>query len=212
MFLVFIQSMLIGYSGAVMPGPMLTYTIEKSVRKGAKTGIVITLGHALLELVVVVLIFLGVGKYLSAGPVKTAIGLIGGIILVYLGLGMIKDVWKDKISFSTESSEKISEGSTFLAGVVLSATNPYFLIWWTAVGLALIMAAYNAYGVIGVVLFYVGHIVADISWYIFVSALVARTRHLLNIKVLKGVIVVLALCLVGFGVSFFVDSLKYFLA
>lgn len=57
-------------------------------------------------------------------------------------------------------------------------------------------------------IFYPGHILGDISWYTFVAAMVSKTRHLLNIKVYKTIIVVLALCLVGFGISFFAGSIR----
>lgn len=192
-----------------MPGPMFTYTVDKSIRHGIKTGLVVSLGHSLLELVLVILIFMGAGKYLSTDISRAIIGLAGGVVLGFLGLGMIKDVYLNKISLNTEDSKGDKHGNMFLAGAVLSASNPYFIIWWSAVGLALIMNAYNTFGIIGIALFYMGHILADISWFTFVAAVVSKTRHLINIRAYKVIIVVLAVCLIGFGVSFFASSIRY---
>ncbi|MEW6624919.1 MAG: LysE family transporter [Bacillota bacterium] len=209
MIAIFLQSLLIGYSGAVMPGPVFTYTVDRSIRHGVKSGLIVSLGHSFLELILVVLIFYGAGKYLATDLSRAIIGLIGGAVLGFLGFGMIKDVYLNKISLDAQDSKSDKEGNMFLAGIVLSASNPYFIIWWSVVGLALIMNSYNSFGVIGIAIFYLGHILADISWFTFVSALVSKTRHLINIKVYKVIIVFLAVCLIGFGVSFFASSIRY---
>lgn len=209
MLAIFFKSLLIAYSGAVMPGSVFTYTVDRSLRYGIKAGVLVSLGHALLELILVILIFIGAGRYLAAESAGITIGLIGGIVLVYLGYQMIRDVYLDRVSLETEEMYNNRPGGMFAAGMVLSAANPYFLIWWSAVGLALIMSSYNSLGALGIAIFYLGHILGDISWYTFVAAMVSKTRHLLNIKVYKTIIVVLALCLVGFGASFFADSIRH---
>ncbi|NMA14015.1 MAG: LysE family transporter [Clostridia bacterium] len=202
MISVFLKSFIIAFSGAAMPGPMFTYTVERSIRHGVGAGLFLALGHASLELILVILLFVGVGKYLAHDLAGTIIGLVGGLVLIYLGFGMIKEVYLNKISLDTAGGQNHKQGNVLLAGVVLSVTNPYFIIWWTAVGLTLIMDAYNSFGFIGIVLFYIGHILADITWFTFVSALVSRTRHLINIKIYKVIIFCLGLCLIGFGISF----------
>lgn len=209
MLAIFLQSLIIGYSGAIMPGPMFTYTIDKSINHGVKTGILVSLGHAFLELILVILIFTGLGKYLGSDLASTIIGIVGGLILAYLGFNMLKDVYQNKISLETKVEGNSKQGNMLLAGVVLSATNPYFIIWWSAIGLALIMSAYSAFGVIGIAIFYIGHILADISWFTFVAALVSKTRHLINIKIYKTIVVILAICLIGFAFRFFSGSIVH---
>ncbi|HPF20203.1 MAG TPA: LysE family transporter [Syntrophomonas sp.] len=209
MLAIFFKSLLIAFSGAVMPGSVFTYTVDRSLRHGVKAGVLVSLGHALLELILVILIFVGAGRYLAAESAGIAIGLIGGVVLVYLGSQMLKDVYLNKITLETGEMHDHKQGGMFMAGMVLSATNPYFLIWWSAVGLALIMSAYHSLGVWGIVIFYLGHILGDITWYTFVAAMVSKSRHLLNIAIYKTIIVVLALCLVGFGASFFAGSIKH---
>ncbi len=122
---------------------------------------------------------------------------------------MLKDVYLNKISLDTKDSHSNKQGNILLAGVVLSASNPYFIIWWSAVGLTFIMSSYNSFGIVGIAVFYIGHILSDISWFTFVSVLVSKTRHLINIKVYKIVIIILAVFLIGFGVSFIVGSIRY---
>ena len=206
MLSIFFNSLLIGYSGAVMPGSMLTYTIDKSLKNGPKTGIVLSLGHAFFEMFLVAVIFLGAGRFMTGEAFQIVTGLIGGVVLGYLGLSMLKDVWKNKLTLDVSPNGDSRQGSTFLAGILLSVTNPYFLVWWAVVGLTLIMSAYNAFGIIGIVLVYFGHILSDITWFSFVSILVSKTRHLLNLKIYRFITVFLALVLVLFGVKFFAGS------
>ena len=208
MTLIFLKSLLIGYSGAIMPGPMFTYTVEKSIKNGVKTGILVSAGHSILELALIIVIFFGAGKYLSNSIAITAIGLVGGITLVYMGFEMIRDIYLKRVTFDTVSKDSSKHGNMLVAGVVLSATNPYFIIWWSAVGLALIMSAYSTFGIVGILIFYIGHILADISWFTLVAALISKTKHLINMKIYNGVVVALAGCLIYFGTSFFWNSIS----
>lgn len=200
--------MLIGYSGAMMPGSLLTYTLDKSMKTGAKAGILISIGHALLELALVILIFLGVGKYLGTSAAQMIIGILGGLVLIFFGAGMVKDIVNGNISVDFNKSADGKYGNIVVGGALISASNPYFIIWWAAVGLGLIMNAYNSFGIAGIVLFYTGHILSDFTWYCFISVLISKTRTFINLKVYKIVIALLGVCLAGFGLSFLIASVK----
>ena len=208
---VFLQSLLIGYSGAVMPGSLLTYTIDRSFRCGPKSGLIISGGHALLELLLVILILAGFGKYLGSAAVQIMVGLLGGVVLIFLGGGMIKDGISQNLNLDFSSETEQPQGSLLFSGAFLSICNPYFLVWWAVVGLGLIMNAYKSFGLTGIILVYCGHILADISWYGLVSALVSKTKDFFNPRIYHSLIVVLGALLVIFGFGFFLNSLKLIL-
>jgi threonine/homoserine/homoserine lactone efflux protein len=98
MLTIFLNSLLIAYTGALMPGSLLTYTIDKGMKKGPSSGLLIILGHSLLELLIVVLILSGLGPYLGLLYVKAAIGFAGGAVLIYLGIGMIREAVSGKLN------------------------------------------------------------------------------------------------------------------
>ena len=100
----FLQSLLIGYSGAVMPGPLLTYNINQSMRVGVRSGFLLVAGHALLELATIALLFLGVGTFLSTNIAQIIIGSAGGIILIFFGAIMIKDVIQGKAKLDIQGN------------------------------------------------------------------------------------------------------------
>jgi threonine/homoserine/homoserine lactone efflux protein len=208
MLQVFLQSLLIGYSGAIMPGSLLTYTIDKSIKKGTKAGLLISIGHSVLELVLVIIIFLGIGSYLGTTLAHIIIGILGGIVLILFGVSMLWDIYLGKVNIDFKGSTDTKYGNIILGGALISASNPYFLVWWAVVGLGLIMNAYNMFGITGIALFYFGHIMADFTWYLFVSALISKTRNFINLKIYKIIITVLGLSLVGFGVSFILSAIR----
>lgn len=208
MLQIFVQSLLIGYSGAVMPGSLLTYTIDRSLRHGAKSGMLVPLGHVLLEFVLVVAVFLGLGKYLDTAGVQLGVGILGGLLLIILGLKMVKEALDGTLQQSGPAEAEKRKGSLLWAGALLSLGNPYFLIWWAVVGLGLIVNAYSLFGVLGIALFYCGHICADLTWYGLVAILVSKTRALFSGKAYSALVVVLGFCLIVFGGSFLLNSLR----
>lgn len=191
-----------------MPGSLLTYTIEKSMKSGPKAGIFVSIGHALLELLVVILLFLGVGKYLETPLAQMIIGILGGAVLIFFGAGMIRDVAQGRINIDMKESSVSKSGGIILGSALISASNPYFSVWWAAVGLGLMMDAYNLLGLTGVVLFYTGHILSDFTWYTFVSFVIGKTRRFINMKVYKVIILILGAVLIAFGIGFLVSSGK----
>lgn len=95
---IFLASLGVGFSGAMMPGPLLTVTIGETLRRGFVAGPLIVLGHAILEIALVVLLVLGVAQYLALKQVHTFIALVGGAFLVFMGWSMFRDAWRGSVS------------------------------------------------------------------------------------------------------------------
>ena len=72
---IFSSSFLIALSGALMPGPLLTYTVAESARRGFWAGPIIMLGHGFLELGLVVLLLLGIGAIINQPVIMGIVGL-----------------------------------------------------------------------------------------------------------------------------------------
>jgi len=89
-FTLFVTSLVVGFSGALMPGPLLTAVIAESCRSGARGGVYAVLGHGVLEAALVFALVLGLGRYLVLDPVLGALGLLGGAALVWLGYAMAR--------------------------------------------------------------------------------------------------------------------------
>lgn len=210
MLLLFFSAFVVGLSGAMMPGSLLTYTIRKSLTNGARAGFIIVLGHAILELALVTLIFLGFDMVLKSVAAQIIIGIAGGFMLALMGIKMAYDSYKNRVTVETAGG-KAERGGMVLSGIIISAANPYFLLWWAVIGLGFIMQSYYDFGYVGVAVYYVGHIAADAAWFGLVSTVVGKTRKFIKEKPYRIIIAVLGCMLVFFGIRFFLNAAAEFM-
>ena len=86
-------------------------------------------------------------------------------------------------------------------GAIVSLSNPYWTVWWATIGVKL-AADGLAIGPLGVVAFFVGHQLADVSWYAFVIIVVHRGKGLLTPRVYCTIMGLLGAVLLYIGVRF----------
>jgi threonine/homoserine/homoserine lactone efflux protein len=86
-----IYSFILGLSGAMMPGPVLAVTITETLKRGFMAAVFIVCGHSLLELVTVILLSFGVGTVLNNTIAAGIIGIIGGGVLLWMTIGVLKE-------------------------------------------------------------------------------------------------------------------------
>jgi len=209
MALIFLNALAVGYSGAVMPGALLTYVINQSLKKGIKVGILTIIGHAILETLLIVLIFLGLSTILESNLMSIIISFVGGAIMLYFGISGILEAVRGKLVIEMDKETKADgDGKLILAGGLISLANPYFIIWWATLGLALLFKAHAAFGYVGVAVFAAGHFLADFSWYTLISGIVHKTRGYLNMKGYRLLVFILSAALGGFGVYYIISGLK----
>ena len=206
MALIFFSSLTIAFSGAMMPGPMLTYTIRQSLKKNPYSGFIIVAGHAFLELLLIILIFLGFDIILQSTTAQIAIGIIGGLLLIYMGADMIINALKKNVDVEVKSAGSQNR-NMFFSGMMISAANPYFILWWAVIGLGFLLQAYNYFGPLGIAVFFVGHILADFIWYGSISIVISKTGRFLKAGYYRSLILILGAVLVFFGASFLYNAI-----
>ncbi|MBI4329475.1 MAG: LysE family transporter [Chloroflexi bacterium] len=203
--LLFGTSFAVGLSGAVSPGPLLTIVISQSARRGFWAGPLIVAGHTGLELGVVIALAAGLSQILRQGGVVGAIGLVGGVILLWMAWGLLRSARQATALLPAQPAYGGRSRSTALGlvgmGVLVSLSNPFWALWWVSVGGALLVQALES-AVVGVASFYLGHILADLVWYSGVSALVGGGRRYLSVPLYRGVLLACAVFLAFLGLYF----------
>jgi threonine/homoserine/homoserine lactone efflux protein len=189
----------ISLTGAMLPGPMTAATIAKGYGN-KNAGALIAVGHGVIELPLIAAIYLGVGHFLGLPLVVSIIYIAGGVALFYLGFRM----------FRTASDAPGEVGglprNSIVTGIVVTATNPAFYVWWITIGAALITGA-ALFGIIGVVLLAVVHWPCDLIWSEFLSLGTFKSRKWWTGKVTRIVFSICALILIGFGAWFLASGL-----
>ncbi len=208
---IFIGSMLVAFSGALVPGPMLTLVISSVAKKGFWTSFFIVVGHSLLELIVVISFFMGILKFLDNPLTTKIIGILGGIFLLYLGIDIVVSILRKKfiIDFKSVLKQRTitgkSTGAIVLKGILVSLMNPYWFIWWISIGAAFLLKSVE-FSITGVSSFYIGHISADFIWYLFVGFLVNTGRKFFNQKIYNAILISCSIFLFYLGIKFIIDA------
>lgn len=195
LFTIFASSFVIALSGALMPGPLLTATISESSRHGFVTGPLLIAGHAILELALVGAILLGLAPFFQRPEVFVATALSGSAILAWMAFGMFRSLPELTLSRPADPRRR---HHPMISGILMSAANPYWIIWWATIGLGYILYS-RQFGLRGVGCFFAGHILADLAWYSLVAATVAGGRRFLSDRLYRGLISVCAVVLVAFA-------------
>ncbi len=201
----FFYSFGVGFSGAMMPGPLLAVDIAETPRHGWKTGPVLCVGHAIAEVAVVVVLSLGVAAAAGEPIVARTIGVVGGLALVLMGGSMAYDTLRQRISYEGDAEGKPAGLKLAGKGITASLSNPYWFVWWVTVGLALLVKG-QEFGIFGAVVVYFGHILSDFVWYTIVSILLWKGRKLFMGTGLKVLLLLCAAFLLYLGGSFIYDG------
>ena len=112
--------LLISLSGVLMPGPLFAVTI-KQAEKSKYAGVLIALGHGLIEFPLMFIIYFVLSMFEIPSIVQVVVGLIGGAMLVFMGIQNLRS--RNNREEATVSPKK----DTILAGAYTTAINAGFI-------------------------------------------------------------------------------------
>jgi len=167
------------------------------LKKGWRAGLAISFGHALVEFPFIISIAFGIAMFLTNEIAVKLIGGVGSILLIYLGIGMISDALKEQ---SNAPIARLHE-KPLLLGALLSALNPFFLIWWIFIGGILIIEAISLFGYIGIIILFVMHVWLDFVWLIGLSQLSYKGKNIMKTKGYKVTLAVIGILLIIFAID-----------
>lgn len=192
-------------SGALAPGPLFIANLSQGARSGAKSGLIFSLAHTVVEFTLVMLLTFGLLTFVHDVAVKRAIGLIGGTVLIAFGAMQIHDSLKSK---STETDKaKAAPTTLFLVGLALTGLNPFFIVWWLTAGAQLIILSLEFASLAGVLLMYACHVWMDYAWLTATAHLAKVGLNLVDLRWYRLLIAAFGAVLIYFGLSFTLSAL-----
>ncbi len=190
----------ISFSGVMMPGPMLAVTLAKSYRS-PWAGVWISLGHAVIEVPLILLIYFGFAQFFQVTVVRLALSVAGSGMIIWMGVSMFR------ARSEVARKRKDLPYNAFAAGILTSVFNPFFLVWWATIGSMLIMRILE-FGTMGLIVFTMVHWLCDLTWLTLVSNVIYRTHAFWNQRVQEWLFIACSLLLVGFGIWFLVSGIR----
>ena len=188
---------IISASGVMSPGPLFAANVMYGLREGKISGIKMAVGHTIVEFPLILLLGVGFFSIESIPEIRTAITILGAAGLFVFAILQIRSVTKQKFNLETRSGQ-----GPFVAGIILSALNPFFIIWWLTIGLVLISESIQIFGIIGIVILFLFHIWMDYVWLFTIAAFSSKAKNYLSKRNFKIIIVGLSIVLIYFGIEF----------
>jgi threonine/homoserine/homoserine lactone efflux protein len=193
---------IISISGVMSPGPLFAANVAYGLREGTKAGLKMAYGHTVVELPLVILLGIGALSLETIPQFREIISLLGAVSLfVFAGI---------QISSVLKKPNTVFEGKNgpFLAGIMLSALNPFFLIWWFTIGFKLISDALIIASFTGIGIMFVFHIWMDYAWLCTVSFLSSKGKKILSNKTYTMFMIGISGILIYFGIVFAMELLS----
>jgi threonine/homoserine/homoserine lactone efflux protein len=122
----------LGVFVAAQVGPIWLLCARSSLRYGARSGLGIGAGAALVDFCYAVLGVLGAAQLVRLTPVRLTLGLLGAAFLCSVG---VRTLWQAaRIRAGAEvDGEVLAPGAAFRTSLVATASNPMTIASWAAV-------------------------------------------------------------------------------
>ena len=102
LILLAITSLVVGFSGAIVPGPVFALTVSESAKIGFLAGPLIVAGHVMIEAIVIASLIFGLGPILKMGATIVTISFLGGLMLAWMGLRLVTSSFKKQVELTCE--------------------------------------------------------------------------------------------------------------
>ena len=197
---ILLSVVVISLSGVMQPGITTAMAIAKSF-KSPWAGTNVALGHAVIEVPLILLIYFGFAHFFQNTTVRLVLSLVGGSMIIWLGISMFR------ARAEITKQGKDLPYNAFTAGIFTSVLNPFFWVWWATIGSMLVMKIVD-FGVAGLASLTVVHWSCDLVWLSFISVLVYRTHSLWGKKFQEWLFIACSALLVGFGGWYLISGIQ----
>ena len=191
---------IISASGVMSPGPLFAANITYGLKEGAKSGIKIAIGHSIVELPLIILLGIGVFSLEIFPEFRTAISIFGAITLFGFAVMQIRTILKKNNNITIKPKQ-----GPIITGILFSALNPFFIIWWLTIGFKLISDAMMIWAFAGILIVFVLHIWMDFAWLGITAFLASKSKRIISNKNYKIMVLGLSMTLIYFGITFLID-------
>ena len=192
-----LSGILLGLSGGLSPGPLLTLVASETLRHGARAGIGVALAPLLTDLPIVLATVLLLQTLTGQTAPLALIHLGGGLYLAWLGL--------EGLRFRGAELEPTDPAGSLRRGVIANFLNPSPYLFWLAVGAPTVLAAWRE-GWPAAAAFVVAFYALLVGSKVLLALALGRARHLLRsggyIVLMRG----LGLLLLAYALLFLRES------
>jgi threonine/homoserine/homoserine lactone efflux protein len=207
----FFYVILVSTSGVFSPGPLFFVNLFYGSKYGSIMGLKIAVGHTLVEFPLLVLLFYGISKFssmsISDSDILKIIGIVGGVFMIFFSFIQVYPVIKNKSLETNNQNSRYAIKNAILVGMIFTGLNPFFLVWWSTIGLKLVSDSLNNFGYLnGIILLFFSHIWMDYFWLWITSFMSSKGRSMVKEKVYRILLLFFSTVIGIFGLNLLVNA------
>lgn len=189
----------LGFTLAAPIGPVNSARLDKGIKNGFWHAWIVGAGSMIADGIFMMMVYLGMVKFLEFPFVQIFLWLFGGFILIYSGVESIKDANKITLNYSRE---KESLFKCFLVGFIMSITSPLSILFWLGIYGSVLAKTAQINGTDSLIIYSSMIFLGLTLWDILIAALTTGFRRLLTIQSLILISIISGVSLIGFGLYF----------
>lgn len=185
-------------------GPMCLIVFQTATAYGFIKGLSVVFAIALVDAFYIALSCVGVAAVMNRPGVQKTVKLIGCIVLVFFGVNTIFSAFHRNLLPDIPLFPDVTGGSLFMKGVVLTASNPITIIFWS--GMFSTQMIENNWKKEQLFLFAAGCVMATIVFLTGVSLIGSMASGFLPSALIQLLNAVVGFILIGFGIKLLVKK------
>lgn len=196
----------LGLTLAAPMGPVNSARLDKGIKNGFWNAWSVGAGSMIADGIFMLLIYLGMVRFLNMPEIQIFLWLFGGLVLVYSGVESI--ITANKVDIQATMRNKESLTKSFMTGFMVSITSPLSILFWLGIYGSILAKTASAYGTAHLLIYSSMIFFGLALWDLTVASLTTGLRRFLNDHMLKWISLISGISLIGFGVYFCIQGIK----
>jgi L-lysine exporter family protein LysE/ArgO len=194
-----LRNILLGISLAAPIGPAGVAVIQAGLAGGFKRAFLTGLGVTLGDMTYLVIVFLGIWRFLTVPAVKVGIYVIGALALLYFAL---RSLLAAHASLEAKPIAGVSPRGPLVLGYIVNVSNPIAVVWWLGVFGSILAETAAGSSRWSALAGGSAILLGILAWHSSMSLLSHWGRQILTVRVRRAISVIASLALLGFAARF----------
>jgi len=197
--LTLLKNIVLGISLAAPIGPVSAAAIKNGMRGGFFPAFSTGLGAASADTTILLLIYLGMARFIEIPSVQLVIWIGGSAILIYLG---VTTILEKPGALEAETGGNTPIAGAFASGYVIAISSPITIVWWLGVFGAILTDTVRTATKLEALLSSLTIVLGVILWFVFLGAALHAGQRFVNERTFRAVSATAGIVIIGFGLYF----------
>ncbi|MHC0038668.1 LysE family transporter [Pseudoneobacillus sp. C159] len=202
---VFLSYVLLGLSLAAPIGPVNAAQLDKGIRNGFWHSWLVGVGAFVADGCYMLLVYIGVIKFLETQFMQTFLWLFGSFVLIYTGIESIANSGP-AISYRNKREEPLYR--SFFSGFFISISNPLTILFWLGIYGSVLAKTAATSSHQQLIIYSLAIFLGLFIWDIMMAGISSGFRKWSTEKIITWISLVSGISLIGFGTYFGYQAIK----